>query len=53
MVVVLRVEVGGYLFHNLDEVRDHATKWLWVYNNECPHTAIGGIPPRQKVPPTA
>ena len=24
-----------------------ATQWLWTYNNERPHTAIGGIPPRQ------
>ncbi|MGL4666457.1 MAG: integrase core domain-containing protein, partial [Saezia sp.] len=23
-----------------------ATKWLWQYNNERPHSAIGGIPPR-------
>lgn len=23
-----------------------ATQWLWVYNNERPNTAIGGIPPR-------
>ncbi|MEO1889244.1 MAG: integrase core domain-containing protein, partial [Cycloclasticus sp.] len=22
-------------------------QWLWSYNNERPHTAIGGIPPRQ------
>ncbi len=24
-----------------------ATQWLWTYNNERPHTAIGGVPPRQ------
>ena len=24
-----------------------ATQWLWQYNNERPHTAIGGVPPRQ------
>jgi len=22
-----------------------ATQWLWTYNNERPHTAIGGVPP--------
>ena len=22
-----------------------ATQWLWIYNNERPHTAVGGIPP--------
>ena len=41
--------LNQYLFTSLDEVREYATKWLWVYNNERPHTAIGGIPPRQKV----
>jgi putative transposase len=45
--------LNQHLFSSLDEVRDHATKWLWVYNNERPHTAIGGIPPRQKVAPAA
>ncbi len=24
-----------------------ATQWLWQYNNERPHTAIGGVPPRR------
>lgn len=24
-----------------------ATQWLWQYNNERPHMAIGGVPPRQ------
>ncbi|MEM8593933.1 MAG: integrase core domain-containing protein, partial [Pseudomonadota bacterium] len=23
------------------------TQWLWTYNNERPHSAIGGIPPRR------
>jgi len=23
-----------------------ATQWLWPYNNERPHTVIGGVPPR-------
>jgi putative transposase len=41
--------LNQHLFTSLDEVREQATKWLWVYNNERPHTAIGGIPPRQKV----
>ena len=25
------------------------TKWLWTYNNERPHTAIGGVLPRQLI----
>ena len=23
-----------------------ATQWLWTYNNDRPHTSIGGVPPR-------
>jgi len=41
--------LNQYLFGSLDEVREYATKWLWVYNNERPHTAIGGIPPKKMV----
>lgn len=38
-----------YLFESIAEVQYHATQWLWTYNNERPNTAIGGIPPRQKL----
>jgi hypothetical protein len=24
------------------------TKWMWIYNHECPHMALGGITPKQK-----
>ena len=37
------------LFSNIEQAQEQATKWLWVYNNERPHTAIGGIPPRKKL----
>jgi len=26
-----------------------ATQWLWLYNNERPIMAIGGITPKQKL----
>jgi len=33
------------LFNSIAEVQEHATEWLWTYNNERPNMAIGGIPP--------
>ena len=33
------------LFHNIEEAQEMATKWLWIYNNERPNSAIGGVPP--------
>lgn len=36
-----------HLFKNIEQAQELATQWLWTYNNERPHTAIGGIPPRQ------
>ncbi|CDZ75801.1 putative transposase OrfB [Legionella massiliensis] len=41
--------LSQYLFESIAEVQLHATQWLWTYNNERPNTAIGGIPPRQKL----
>ncbi len=36
-----------YEFHSVEHAQLLATQWLWIYNNERPHTAIGGIPPRK------
>ena len=36
-------------FETIKEVQDHATRWLWTYNNDRPNMAIGGITPRQKL----
>ena len=33
-------------FESVEQAQELATQWLWVYNNERPNTAIGGIPPR-------
>lgn len=41
--------LSQYLFESIAEVQLHATQWLWTYNNQRPNTAIGGIPPRQKM----
>ena len=36
-----------HVFETIEQAQQLATQWLWIYNNERPHTAIGGIPPRQ------
>ena len=36
-----------HAFKSIVQAQFLATQWLWQYNNERPHTAIGGIPPRQ------
>ncbi len=45
--------LAHHLFESVEEVQEYATRWLWVYNNERPNTAIGGITPRQKLALTA
>ncbi len=34
-------------FHSVEHAQKLATEWLWKYNNERPHTGIGGVPPRR------
>jgi transposase InsO family protein len=41
--------VSQYLFESLEEVQEHATKWLWFYNHERPHKANDGFPPLAEV----
>ncbi|MDX6851588.1 IS3 family transposase [Gilvimarinus sp. SDUM040013] len=41
--------LGQYLFSCIEEVQQHATNWLWTYNNERPNMALGGITPVQKL----
>ena len=38
-----------HLFESIPQAQATATTWLWHYNNERPHTGIGGITPRQKL----
>lgn len=38
-----------YLFDDIDEVQDFATRWLWNYNHERPNMALGGITPKQRL----
>lgn len=41
--------LNQYLFSTIAEVQEFATRWLWVYNNERPNMAIGGMTPKQKL----
>ena len=46
----VRIEwLGRYHFDSIEDVQDHATRWLWTYNNERPNMGIGGITPIQKL----
>jgi putative transposase len=38
-----------HLFESIEHAQSLATRWLWVYNNERPHSSIGGIPPVLKL----
>lgn len=41
--------LGQYIFNSIAEAQDHATRWLWTYNNERPNMALGGITPTMKL----
>lgn len=38
-----------HAFDSIAQAQDMATKWLWCYNNERPHSAIGGMTPIMKL----
>jgi len=35
-----------YLFENLKQIRNYAEIWMWMYNNERPHSALQYLTPR-------
>ncbi len=41
--------LSQYVFDSIEQVQQHATRWLWTYNHERPNMAIGGITPAQKL----
>ena len=45
--------LSQYHWTDLDEVRLHATQWMWMYNHERPNMALGGITPKQRLPMAA
>jgi putative transposase len=38
-----------YIIETIEEAQDHATQWLWTYNNDRPNMGSGGITPTQKL----
>lgn len=38
-----------YEFTSIEQAQEEADKWLWMYNNERPNMAIGGITPAMKL----
>ena len=38
-----------FLWKEISEVQDYATKWLWHYNHQRPNMALGGFTPKQKL----
>jgi len=42
---VRREWLGLFIFNTIEEVKEHATRWLWPYNNQRPNIGTGGITP--------
>lgn len=38
--------LDAFAFESLEQARMLTQAWMWIYNNERPHDAIGNIPPR-------
>ena len=42
-------KLDQYIIETIEEAQDHATQWLWTYNNDRPNMGIGGITPAMKL----
>lgn len=38
-----------HLFDTIEQAQETGTRWLWEYNHERPHMALGGLTPYQKL----
>jgi len=41
--------LSQYAWNDLAELQHFATEWMWHYNHERPHMALGGITPKQRL----
>jgi putative transposase len=41
--------LNQYLWRDIEQVQEHATRWMWQYNHERPHMALGGNTPIQRL----
>ena len=41
--------LSQYHWASLAQVQDHATAWMWSYNHDRPHMALGGMTPKQRL----
>jgi putative transposase len=41
--------LSQYAWIDLESVPQFATPWMWQYNHERPHMALGGITPKQRL----
>lgn len=42
--------LSQYEWENLEQVQDHAIRWMWSYNHKRPHMALGGFIPNSGWP---
>jgi putative transposase len=42
--------LDAYVFHTIEQVEHITEDWLIVYNEQRPHDALGGLPPKQFLP---
>jgi len=45
--------LSQFEWDDLDHVQSAATQWMWFYNHERPHMALGGFTPNQRLAMTA
>jgi putative transposase len=41
--------LAQHLFDDLEQIQEHATDWMLIYNHQRPNMAIGGITPKMKL----